>query len=231
MCCDVRNGAAQRAATGRALNRSTHAPLLCTRRHEAVHHKAFSFIKSWLREPSEYESVRASAAPGRVSKATLRNSSCGQRGLSRFRQRGVAREVCAERAPRAMPGFSIPGRELDRALLARQSRACAADAVCRINAIKVIKRSWVALKPAVWPAVWLFVAQTLFIFFVDRFTHRLVNASALRPLPLTCILRAAHAAFTSRTNPIHTSTMLTYDDSHASARSCSVPPSRGKRVH
>lgn len=43
---------------------------------------------------------------------------------------------------------------------------------------QLVKSAWVALKPVVFPAAWLFLAHTVFIMFVDRFTHRLVNEGA-----------------------------------------------------
>jgi hypothetical protein len=49
---------------------------------------------------------------------------------------------------------------------------------CRPRARQLIKQTWAALKPILWPAAWLFVAHTVAIAFVDRFTHRTINESA-----------------------------------------------------
>ena len=48
-------------------------------------------------------------------------------------------------------------------------------ACCRPGARQLVKEAWAALKPIVFPAAWLFIAHTLLIMMVDRFTHRTVN--------------------------------------------------------
>jgi hypothetical protein len=54
-------------------------------------------------------------------------------------------------------------------------RKCA----CRPGPQKLVKDAWSTLRPILIPAAWLFVAQTLIIMLVDRFTHRLVNEGML----------------------------------------------------
>lgn len=43
---------------------------------------------------------------------------------------------------------------------------------------QIVAGSWGALKPVLWPAVWLFIAHTMSIMVVDRLTHRTVNEGA-----------------------------------------------------